>query len=116
MEELAIEYKPRPAIKVHVLVNFITEVPATREEECCRELEPLAEPERENIWRLYMDGASNDEGPSVRIRLIDLEGHEFTNANRVEFKSTNNEAKYEAFLAKEKYPTPRLQGRSFQNL
>ncbi|XP_076960747.1 uncharacterized protein LOC143637186 [Bidens hawaiensis] len=54
--------------------------------------------ERDSIWKLFTEGASNDEGLSVGLRLTDPEGHEFTYAVLLEFKSTNNDEEYEAFL------------------
>ncbi|XP_076932355.1 uncharacterized protein LOC143597860 [Bidens hawaiensis] len=65
--EHSIDYKPRPAIKGQVLVDFVTEVPQHKEQEC--------------------------------LRLVNPEGHEFTYTIKLDFKSTNNEAEYEAFLA-----------------
>ncbi|XP_076889756.1 uncharacterized protein LOC143540639 [Bidens hawaiensis] len=46
-----------------------------------------------------MDGASRNEGSGAGLRLVNPEGHEFTYAIKLDFKSTNNEAEYEAFLA-----------------
>ncbi|XP_076924079.1 uncharacterized protein LOC143586405 [Bidens hawaiensis] len=46
-----------------------------------------------------MDGASSSEGSGAGLRLVNPEGHEFTYAIKLDFKSTNNEAEYEAFLA-----------------
>ncbi|XP_076934961.1 uncharacterized protein LOC143601439 [Bidens hawaiensis] len=48
---------------------------------------------------LFTDGASSGEGSGAGLRVIDPEGHEFTCAIKLDFKSTNNEAEYEAFLA-----------------
>src|ERR1043165_5276252 len=44
-------------------------------------------------------GASNGDGAGAGLRLISPDKHEFTYAIRLEFKSTNNEAEYEALLA-----------------
>ena len=48
---------------------------------------------------MYTDGASNDEGSGAGLRLVSPDKTEFTYAIRLDFKSTNNEAEYEAFLA-----------------
>ncbi|KAJ0942375.1 putative ribonuclease H [Helianthus annuus] len=53
----------------------------------------------EEPWLLYTDGASNEDGAGAGLRLVSPDKHEFTYAIRLEFKSTNNEAEYEAFLA-----------------
>nr|GEZ86863.1 reverse transcriptase domain-containing protein [Tanacetum cinerariifolium] len=50
-------------------------------------------------WKLYTDGASSSDGSSTGLMLIDPEGKEYTYALCFEFKTTNNEAKYEALLA-----------------
>ncbi|XP_076939919.1 uncharacterized protein LOC143608896 [Bidens hawaiensis] len=97
--EYSIEYKPRPAIKGRVLAHFIAEVPSTREVECQRDLEPPIKQRKEQICQLYPNEAYNDEGSSTGLNLKVPEGHEFTYAIRLDFKSTNNEEEFEAFLA-----------------
>ncbi|XP_076935909.1 uncharacterized protein LOC143602801 [Bidens hawaiensis] len=97
--EHAIEYTPRPAIKVQVLADFVTEVPQKKEEECLVEQQIPVPPERDQVWSLFTDGASSNEGSGAGLRLVNPEGHEFTYAIKFHFKSTNNEAEYEAFLA-----------------
>ncbi|XP_076903204.1 uncharacterized protein LOC143558206 [Bidens hawaiensis] len=42
---------------------------------------------------------SMEEGSSAGLKLINPDGQEFTYAIKLNFKSTNNEAEYEAFLA-----------------
>nr|GEX24031.1 hypothetical protein [Tanacetum cinerariifolium] len=56
-------------------------------------------------WRLYTDGASNSDGSGVVLMLIDHEGKECSYALRFEFKTTNNEAEYEALLAGYYWPS-----------
>ncbi|XP_076956360.1 uncharacterized protein LOC143631482 [Bidens hawaiensis] len=97
--EHSIEYKPRPAIKGQVLADFVTEVPQQKEQECLIEQQPQAPPEQGQVWSLFTDGASSSEGSGAGLRLVNPEGHEFTYAIKFDFKSTNNEAEYEAFLA-----------------
>ncbi|KAI3818502.1 hypothetical protein L1987_12311 [Smallanthus sonchifolius] len=50
-------------------------------------------------WKLFTDGASKNEGCGAGLILISPEGIELTYALRLYFKSTNNEAEYEALLA-----------------
>ncbi|XP_076959323.1 uncharacterized protein LOC143635352 [Bidens hawaiensis] len=99
--EHVIEYKPRPAIKGQVLADFIAEVPHEKEEECRKEIEPTPplDQQKEQVWKLFTYGASNDEGVGAGLRITNLEGQHFTYAICLEFKSTNNEAEYEALLA-----------------
>ncbi|XP_076935143.1 uncharacterized protein LOC143601677 [Bidens hawaiensis] len=89
----------RPAIKGQVLADFITEVPQSREKECLIEQQPQAPPEQGQTWSLFTDRASSNEGSGAGLRLVNPEGHEFTYAIKLDFKSTNNDAEYEAFLA-----------------
>lgn len=55
--------------------------------------------EQDQVWSLFTDGASSEEGFGVGLRLVNPEGQEFTYAIKLDFKSTNNEAEYEVFLA-----------------
>ncbi|XP_076943274.1 uncharacterized protein LOC143613463 [Bidens hawaiensis] len=98
--EHAIEYKPRPAIKGQVLADFIVEIPRKKEEEFRREIEPPVDQQRDEVWKLFTDGASNDESAGAGLRITNPEGQHFTYAIHLEFKSTNNEAEYEALLAR----------------
>ncbi|XP_076956355.1 uncharacterized protein LOC143631475 [Bidens hawaiensis] len=97
--EHGIEYKPRPTIKGQVLADFIAEIPQEKEEECKRETEPPVDQQKDEFWKLFTDGASNDEGAGAGLRITNPEGQHFTYAICLEFKSTNNEAEYEALLA-----------------
>ena len=53
---------------------------------------------REDIWQVYMDGASNYRGAGVGIILISLEGIRLENSFRLGFPASNTEAEYEALL------------------
>ncbi|XP_076891412.1 uncharacterized protein LOC143542794 [Bidens hawaiensis] len=48
---------------------------------------------------MFTDGASNDEGAGAGLKITNPEGQHFTYVLRLEFKSTNNEAEYDALLA-----------------
>ncbi|XP_076960351.1 uncharacterized protein LOC143636712 [Bidens hawaiensis] len=56
------------------------------------------EQHKEQLWK-FINGASNDEGAGTRLSITNPEGQYFMYAIRLEFKSTNNEAVYEALLA-----------------
>ncbi|XP_022024620.1 uncharacterized protein LOC110924955 [Helianthus annuus] len=92
-------YKPRPTIKGQVLADFAAEVPANRIQECEDEQTPIPPPSSSDIWALYTNGASNEDGAGAGLRLVSPDGQELTYAIRLDFKSTNNEAEYEALLA-----------------
>ncbi|XP_035833056.1 uncharacterized protein LOC118481856 [Helianthus annuus] len=85
-------FRPRPAIKGQVLADFLIEVPDDKDREC-KAMEKAEKQRSEEPWLLYTDGAG------AGLRLVSLEKHEFTYAIRLDFKSTNNKAEYEAFLA-----------------
>ncbi|XP_022031845.1 uncharacterized protein LOC110932901 [Helianthus annuus] len=91
-------YKPRPAIKGQVLADFATKVPVDKIQECEAIQNPIPVFE-DRVLTLHTDGASNDDGAGASLRLVSPDDHELTYAIRLDFKSTNNEAEYEAFLA-----------------
>ncbi|XP_076944312.1 uncharacterized protein LOC143614895 [Bidens hawaiensis] len=70
-----------------------------KEKECLVEQQPQVPPEQGHVWSLFTDEASSNEGSGAGLRLVIPEGHEFTYAIKLDFKSTNHEAEYEAFLA-----------------
>ncbi|GJX33498.1 reverse transcriptase domain-containing protein [Tanacetum coccineum] len=95
-----ITYEPRSAMKGQVLADFLSEAPVgTPAEEFYRL--PAKPPNKDEVekWTLFTDGASNSKGSGAGLVLISPSGVEFTYALRLNFASTNNEAKYEALLA-----------------
>ncbi|XP_076926266.1 uncharacterized protein LOC143589375 [Bidens hawaiensis] len=96
--EHTIQYRSMTAIKGQVMADFIAKIPSENEEECRAEEKPTM-PIDENKTLLFTDGASNDEGSGAELKLISPRKQEFTYTIRLDFKSSNNEAKYEAFLA-----------------
>jgi hypothetical protein len=50
------------------------------------------------VWTLYFDGSKSQEGPWAGRILIDLKGKQHFLSCRLEFKCTNNTAKYEALV------------------
>ncbi|XP_024026375.1 uncharacterized protein LOC112093026 [Morus notabilis] len=92
LSQFDIKYVPRTAIKGQALVNFLVEFshrPAPATPEGVENTE----------WKLYVDGASSDNGSGAGVLLISPEGHKITSAVRFKFKASNNEAKYEALIA-----------------
>nr|GEV90981.1 reverse transcriptase domain-containing protein [Tanacetum cinerariifolium] len=61
---------------------------------------PANSPNKDELkrWTLFTDGASNSKVSGAGLILISLSGVEFPYALRLNFTSTNNEAKYEALL------------------
>ncbi|XP_076953173.1 uncharacterized protein LOC143627176 [Bidens hawaiensis] len=97
--EHSIEYRRRPVIKSQVLVDFVTEVLRSKEEEFLIEQQTPVTPECDQIWSLFTNVASSGKGSCAGLRLVNPEGHEFNYAIKLDFISTNSEAEYEAFLA-----------------
>ncbi|XP_059436368.1 uncharacterized protein LOC132169334 [Corylus avellana] len=54
---------------------------------------------RDEVWVIYVDGSSRKKNGGAEVVLITLDGEELRSSLRLEFKSTNNEAKYEVVLA-----------------
>ncbi|XP_076914115.1 uncharacterized protein LOC143572993 [Bidens hawaiensis] len=82
-----------------VLADFIAEIPQEKEEECKMEIEPPVDQRKDEVWKFFTDEASNDESVGAGLKITNPEGQHFTYAIHLEFKSTNNEAEYEALLA-----------------
>ncbi|GKE21569.1 reverse transcriptase domain-containing protein [Tanacetum coccineum] len=59
-----------------------------------------AEEELPEPWILFTDGSSCTDGSRAGLILTNPEGMEFTYALRFRFDATNNEAKYEALIAR----------------
>jgi len=96
--EHEIIYKPRSAIKGQVLADFLAETPMI-ENSSIRRATKLSEERNTSTWTLFTDGASSQEGSGAGLILTDPEGREVTYALRFNFKTSNNEAEYEALVA-----------------
>ncbi|GJZ98863.1 reverse transcriptase domain-containing protein [Tanacetum coccineum] len=106
-----ITYVPRVAVKGQVLADFLadtpTEINATTKVASNPRVEDIPESlnARENLtpgpgaWRLYTDGASNNEGSRAGLILIAPDDVEYSYALRLNFSNSNNDAEYEALMA-----------------
>ncbi|GKB46016.1 reverse transcriptase domain-containing protein, partial [Tanacetum coccineum] len=97
--EHEIEFRGRNLIKGKILADFLAETPLPEIKEAQNEEVKRKEPEPENAWKLFTDGASSSDGSGAGLMVVSPEGKEYTYALRFEFETTNNEAKYEALLA-----------------
>ncbi|GKD34978.1 reverse transcriptase domain-containing protein [Tanacetum coccineum] len=97
--EHEIEFKGRKSIKGQILADFLAETPLTENREAKNEEVKRKEPEPKNAWKLFTDGASSSNASGSGLMVVNLEGKEYTYALRFEFKTTNNEAEFEALLA-----------------
>ncbi|XP_075478890.1 uncharacterized protein LOC142519746 [Primulina tabacum] len=59
----------------------------------------MIQPGEEEVWRVFVDGASNLSGCGVGVVLIATSGEKIKLALRIDSRVTNNEAEYEAVLA-----------------
>ncbi|XP_073305835.1 uncharacterized protein [Primulina huaijiensis] len=84
LREYDIEYKPRVAIKAQALSDFLFE---------------MVQPDEEEVWRVFVDGASSLAGYGVGVVIISPLGEKIKLTLRIDSRITNNEAEYEAVLA-----------------
>lgn len=80
-------------MKGQVLADFVVEFSPKRELEtiCPVEVRP---------WKVFVVGASSVMGVGAGIFIITLEGIRVEHSFRLCFKASNNEAEYEALLAR----------------
>ncbi|GJU81485.1 reverse transcriptase domain-containing protein [Tanacetum coccineum] len=108
---LLTERNGRVAIKGQVLADFLadtpTEIITIAEVPNNPRVEDIPEPSNTRgdltpgpkAWRLYTDGALNNEGFGAGLILIAPDDVEYSYALRLNFSNSNNEAEYEALLA-----------------
>ena len=53
---------------------------------------------KEDMWKMYFDGAANQKGYGVGIILVSLEGAHTPFAIKLKYTSTNNTTEYEACI------------------
>jgi hypothetical protein len=85
-----LEFVPRNAVKGQALVDFLVEF---------TNLPEVEEPEVEPKWVVYVNGSSTRKNGGAEIVLVTPEGEELNGSLRLEFRTTNNEAEYEAIIA-----------------
>lgn len=88
LSEYDICFEPRTSLKEQAMVDFIAELTLEN-----------ARTDRKQQWMLYVDGSSNEKIFGVRMLLQTPEGLCFKYALRFNFRTSNNEAEYEALLA-----------------
>ena len=93
LSEFDIRYKPKTAIKGHVLADFVMEFTSAVPDENAQTMTDFL------IWKLSVDGASNAQGSGAGLILTSPEGIDIEYALRFGFQASNNEAEYEALIA-----------------
>ncbi|RDY07363.1 hypothetical protein CR513_08531, partial [Mucuna pruriens] len=82
--EFSLKYEPKGAIKSQALVDFIVEMTFA--------------PEADPRWTLHVDGSLNLKGSRASIILEGLEQVVLEHSLKFDFKTSNNQADYEALL------------------
>ena len=93
LSEFDIRYKPKTAIKGHVLADFVMEFISAEPVKKAQIMNDLS------IWKLSIDGASNPQGSGAGLILTSPEGIDIGYAFRFGFQASNNEVEYEAVIA-----------------
>uniref|UniRef100_A0A2N9I550 Uncharacterized protein n=1 Tax=Fagus sylvatica TaxID=28930 RepID=A0A2N9I550_FAGSY len=97
---LGVKYLPKTAIKGQVLADFVAEFTPTSEQQNIGETTPQEDsPEHTGWWKVYVDGASNAKGLGTGVVIITPDETVIEQSIRLDFKTSNNEAEYEAVLA-----------------
>uniref|UniRef100_A0A2N9I4J6 Uncharacterized protein n=1 Tax=Fagus sylvatica TaxID=28930 RepID=A0A2N9I4J6_FAGSY len=97
---LGVKYLPRTAIKGQVLADFVAEFAPTSEQNNLGESTPREDsPDHTRWWKVYVDGASNSKGSGTGVVIITPDETVIEQSIRLNFKTSNNEAEYEAVLA-----------------
>ena len=93
LSEFDIRYKPKTAIKGQILADFVMELTSAEPVKSAQTVTDLS------IWKLSVDGASNAQGSGAGLILTSPEGIDIEYALRFGFRTSNNEAEYEAVIA-----------------
>ena len=90
MGEFDLEFVPQNAINGQALVDFLAKFMNLPETE---------ETTKEGKWVIYVDCLSIRKNGRAGVVLITLDEEELSSSLRMKFKTTNNEAEYEAVIA-----------------
>ncbi|XP_059436814.1 uncharacterized protein LOC132169883 [Corylus avellana] len=77
-------------VKGQVLADFMVEFANVQDQK---------EWPKERTWVIYVDGSSTKRNGGAGVVIITPDGRELKSSLRLEFKTTNNEAEYEAVIA-----------------
>ena len=90
LSKFDVQYRPRTVVKGQIVADFIAEY--TQSE--CKGVEGLG------LWSIYTDGSSNQHAGGAGVVIQTLEGDKIECMIRLDFLTTNNEAEYEALVAR----------------
>ncbi|XP_074301182.1 uncharacterized protein LOC141632541 [Silene latifolia] len=93
-----LKFEPRTTIKSQALAEFVSDFCPALQTQAEQDILNLEEDKGEQVWELHVDGTSNAKGARVGLVLKSPQGDLIVQAERCEFKATNNEAEYEALI------------------
>ncbi|XP_074299263.1 uncharacterized protein LOC141630326 [Silene latifolia] len=93
-----IRYDPRTTIKSQALADFVSAFSLAIQNLADEEILTLKGNKEVEVWKMHIDGASNQRGTGVGLILRSPYGDLIAQAVRCEFKATNNETEYEALI------------------
>ena len=101
ISSLGVKYLPRTTIKGQVLADFVAEFTPTSEQKNIGETTSQENsPKHSGWWKIYVDGASNAKGSGTGVVIITPDETVIERSIHLDFKTSNNEAEYEAVLAR----------------
>ncbi|KAL5857744.1 hypothetical protein ACOSQ3_005202 [Xanthoceras sorbifolium] len=94
-----INYQPCTTIKSQVLADFIADFTLDILPKTEKKTLTMSDDSSKGEWTLAIDDSNNVKGNGLGTVLTSPEGHVFELSIRCGFKTTNNEAEYEALVA-----------------
>ncbi|XP_074336858.1 uncharacterized protein LOC141674032 [Apium graveolens] len=91
-------YNPRTTIKSQALADFVADFSPSQMTQAEKELQHIFSTTNVLPWTLYTDGASNVNGTGTELVLKSPQGDVLMYSVFCDFKTTNNEAEYEALI------------------
>ena len=89
LSEFDVQYRSRTAVNGQIVADFIAEYTQSEDKGV----------EGQGLWSIHTDGSSNQHSGGVDVVIQTLEGDKIECMIRLDFPTTNNEAKYEALVA-----------------
>ncbi|XP_075665413.1 uncharacterized protein LOC142635083 [Castanea sativa] len=85
---------------IDLVVGFTEELDGSEEVRKPKKVVRVGSVVVQQAWQLFMDGAANQKGSGIGIMMISLDGITLEKSLRLDFSTTNNEADFEALLAR----------------
>ena len=99
LSEFDIKYVTQKSVKGRVIVDHLTHCSPEQVEKIQGDFldEDIMGIEVES-WKMYFDGATNQNGSGIGVLLISLKGAHIPFSGRLNFPTTNNATEYEACI------------------